>query len=50
LYPAIGFIFQDDFSQDALADFPLNGIQTEWQVTTLNGLTGRWLELKTNTR
>jgi outer membrane protein OmpA-like peptidoglycan-associated protein len=43
-------IFQDDFSQDALSDFP-----AKWNsngsglVTTINGLPGRWLELKTNT-
>jgi len=48
--PGQSVIFQDDFSQDALADFPAkwdsNG---SGKVTTLNGLTGRWLELKTNT-
>ena len=48
--PGQSVIFQDDFSQDALADFPAKwNSNGSGKVTTLNGLTGRWLELKTNT-
>jgi len=48
--PGQTVIFQDDFSQDALADFPAKwNSNGSGKVTTLNGLTGRWLELKTNT-
>jgi len=48
--PGQSVIFRDDFSQDALADFPAKwNSNGSGKVTTLNGLTGRWLELKTNT-
>jgi len=48
--PGQSIIFQDDFSQDALADFPAKwNSNGSGKLTTLNGLTGRWLELKTNT-
>lgn len=48
--PGQSIIFQDDFSQDALADFPAKwNSNGSGKVTTLNGLNGRWLELKTNT-
>ncbi|MEP6610840.1 MAG: OmpA family protein [Mucilaginibacter sp.] len=48
--PGQSIIFQDDFSQDALADFPAKwNSNGSGKVTTLTGLNGRWLELKTNT-
>ncbi|MES2111493.1 MAG: OmpA family protein [Bacteroidota bacterium] len=48
--PGQTVIFQDDFSQDALADFPAKwNSNGSGKVTTLNGLNGRWLELKMNT-
>ncbi len=48
--PGQTIIFQDDFSQDALNDFPAKwNSNGSGKVTTLNGLDGRWLELKTNT-
>lgn len=48
--PGQTIIFQDDFSQDALADFPAKwNSNGSGKVTTLNGLNGRWLELKMNT-
>ena len=48
--PGQTIIFQDDFSQDALADFPAKwNSNGSGKVTTLNGLNGRWLELKTST-
>jgi outer membrane protein OmpA-like peptidoglycan-associated protein len=48
--PGQTIIFQDDFSQDALADFPAKwNSNGSGKVTTLNGLNGRWLELKMST-
>lgn len=48
--PGQTVIFQDDFSQDALADFPAKwNSNGSGKVTTLTGLNGRWLELKMNT-
>ncbi|MEO6979917.1 MAG: OmpA family protein [Mucilaginibacter sp.] len=48
--PGQSIIFQDDFSQDALADFPAKwNSNGSGKITTLTGLNGRWLELKTNT-
>ena len=48
--PGQTVIFKDDFSQDKLADFPAKwNSNGSGKVTTLNGLNGRWLQLKTNT-
>lgn len=48
--PGQTVIFKDDFSQDKLADFPAKwNSNGSGKVTTLNGLSGRWLQLKTNT-
>ena len=48
--PGQSIIFQDDFSLDALADFPAKwNSNGSGKVSTVNGLNGRWLELKTNT-
>lgn len=48
--PGQTVIFQDDFSRDALADFPAKwNSNGSGKVTTLNGFNGRWLELKMNT-
>lgn len=48
--PGQTVIFKDDFSQDALADFPAKwNSNGSGKVTTLSGLNGRWLELQMNT-
>ena len=48
--PGQTVIFSDDFSKDAIADFPAKwNSNGSGRVTTLSGLQGRWLALKTNT-
>jgi outer membrane protein OmpA-like peptidoglycan-associated protein len=48
--PGTTIIFQDDFTQDALADFPAKWNSTgSGKVTSINGVNGRWLELADNT-
>ncbi|MBS1497469.1 MAG: OmpA family protein [Bacteroidetes bacterium] len=48
--PGQNIIFQDDFSQDALSDFPAKwNSNGSGKIITLNNLSGRWLELKTST-
>lgn len=48
--PGTTIIFQDDFTQDALADFPARWNSTgSGKVTSINGVNGRWLELADNT-
>lgn len=48
--PGQNVVFSDDFSKDAMGDFPAKWNSTgSGRVTTLSGLPGRWLALKSNT-
>ncbi len=48
--PGSSVIFQDDFSVDAVADFPAKWNSTgSGKVSTLDGVDGKWLELADNT-
>ena len=48
--PGKTVVFLDDFSKDALSDFPAKwNSNGSGSLTTLNGIPGRWLALKMNT-